>query len=249
MKSRIKPSMIEKFQQIRMKNLENEYIHPSFLMEQRLLDAIKNGNRTKALNILGSINRDQRPKLAQQSIRSLKNSLICSCTLFTRAIIQGGVQPEKAFNLSDTYILEIERIEDYHELEQLEYSMLDHFIHVLKEEEKLPYSKTINRAITYIHDHILQHLKLEVIAKHSYVSASYLSHLFKKEVGVSIVQYINKKRIEESKYFLLHTTSPISEISSLFRFCNQSYYTALFKKHTGITPKEFREKHTNKQTS
>ncbi|TCT26323.1 AraC-like DNA-binding protein [Melghiribacillus thermohalophilus] len=245
MKSKIKPSMKEKFQQNRMKNLESEYFHPSFLMEQRLLDAIQNGNRTKSLNILGSINRDQRPKLADQPLRSLKNSLICSCTLFTRAIIQGGVQPEKAFTLSDTYILEIERMDDYQELEQLEYSMLDHFIQVLKDEEKLPYSKTVNRAITYIHDHILQDLKLGVIAKQSFVSSSYLSHLFRKEVGVSIVQYINQKRIEESKYFLLHTTSSISEISSLFRFCNQSYYTSLFKKYTGITPKEFREKHIN----
>lgn len=50
-----------------------------------------------------------------------------------------------------------------------------------------------------------------------------------------------QKKIEESKYFLLHSELSISDISNLFRFCNQSYYTALFKKYTGVTPKDFRE--------
>lgn len=241
--SSIKSSIIDHFMEIRLKNRENEYLHPSFLLEQQLLGAITNGDDTKAIAILNSINKDQRPKLANEPLRSLKNSLICSCTLFTRAIIQGGVQPETAFNLSDTYILEIERVENKKDVEVLEYDMVVHFIQVLKEAEALPYSKIVNRAVTYIHDHILQDLSLETIAENCYVSPSYLSHLFKKEVGDSIVTFINKKRIKESKYFLLHTTTAISDISLLFHFCNQSYYSSLFKKYTNLTPKEFREKH------
>lgn len=248
MKSTIKQSMIDQFMSVRLKNKENDYVHPSYLLEKQLLAAISQGDEEKALSLLNSMNTDQRPMLATIPIRSLKNSLICSATLFTRAIIQGGVQPETAFDLNDAYILEIEKFEDKDLLEELEYEMLSHFIEVLKNEEPLPYSKTVNSAITYIHEHILQDLTLDVIAQNSYVSPSYLSHLFKKEVGSSIVEFINKKRVEESKYFLLHTTTSISDISTLFQFCNQSYYTALFKKYTGKTPKDFREQHVKKDS-
>lgn len=243
MSTSIKQSMIDQFMQTRINNRENNYLHPSYLLEKQLLGSISQGDEEKALKILTSINHDQRPKLADIPIRSLKNSLICSCTLFTRAIIQGGVQPETAFTLSDAYIREIENLHDQSQLEKMEYDMLKHFIIVLNDEETLPYSKIVNQAITYIHDNILEDLTLDMIAEHSYVSPSYLSHLFKKEVGISIVQFINKKRIEESKYFLLHTSTSISDIASLFCFCNQSYYTSLFKKYIDMTPKEFREQH------
>ncbi|QHE51250.1 AraC family transcriptional regulator [Pontibacillus sp. HMF3514] len=243
MSSSINQSMVDQFNQIRLENYRNQYLHPSYILERQLMEAMKNGHLTKATNILKSINQNQKPKIAPTSLRSLKNSLICSATLFTRAIIYGGVDPETAFNLSDAYILEIERKEDFHSLYQLEYDMLTHFIELLNEQKTLPYGQIVNQSIQYIHDHILEELSLEVIASQSYISPSYLSHLFKKEVGESIIQFINRKRVEESKYFLLYTSTSISDIAILFHFCNQSYFTSLFKKFTELTPKEFREQY------
>ncbi|MFD1020011.1 AraC family transcriptional regulator [Thalassobacillus hwangdonensis] len=240
----IESNMITHFMKIRMNNKKNHYLHPSYLLEQQIMEAIINKNRQEASAILKSINKDQKPPLATTPLRSLKNSLICSCTLFTRAAIRGGVDPETAFNLSDTYILEIERLISIEELSQLEFTMLEHFIQLVDDAESNPYSPVTNKAVSYIHDHILDDLKLEVIAKECFVSPSYLSHLFKKETGKSIIHFVNEKRVEESKYFLLHTSTSISDIAALFKFCNQSYYTAVFKKHVGITPKQYREQHT-----
>ncbi|WP_407272075.1 helix-turn-helix domain-containing protein [Radiobacillus sp. PE A8.2] len=231
------------FLKLQLINKKEEYIHPSFLMETRLQEAIMHADLSQALNILESINKDQRPSLATTSIvRSLKNSLICSCTLFTRAIINGGINPEKAFTLSDVYILEIESRETVESLSNLEYDMLKHFIDVLGNEDISPYSNTVNQSVAYISENILQDLSLKSISDYCYVNSSYLSHIFKKEVGLSIVKYINKKRVEEAKHLLLHTTSSISEIALLFRFCNQSYFTQQFKLYEGLTPKEFRDK-------
>lgn len=231
------------FRKQQLKYKQEEYLHPSFLVETRLQEAITNADLSRALQILESINKDQRPSLSMTSTRSLKNSLICSCTLFTRAIIAGGVHPEKAFTLSDIYIMEVERRDDTEALNDLEYEMLRHFIEVLSNEEESPYSKTINRAISYINEHIVTDLTLQKISDHCYVNPSYLSHLFKKEVGITIVKYINKKRVEEAKYVLLHTTDSISDIAMLFQFCNSSYFTSQFKLYEGITPKQFRDKH------
>src|SRR5690606_33213198 len=127
-------------------------------------------------------------------------------------------------------------------LEEFEYSMVSTFIQTLKEEQLPPkYSPMVKNAITYIHEHILDDLSLGTISAELYVNPSYLSNIFKKETGATLTEYINRKKVEESKYFLLHSEMTISEIAVLFRFCNQSYYTSLFKKYTGITPKKYRE--------
>ncbi|MCD5323990.1 MULTISPECIES: AraC family transcriptional regulator [Pontibacillus] len=244
MSTSIKQATIEQFMKVRLQNRNHDYLHPSYLMERQLLVAVSQGDQEKAHQLLHSINEERAIISPNPTLRSVKNVLVSSCTLFTRTIIHSGVQPEDAFELSDHYVELIERTDDVEQLFQLEREMLKQFIERLNKEETLPYSKVVNQAIAFIHDRILEDLTLDSIAQNSLVSPSYLSHLFKKEVGVSVVQYINQKRIEESKYFLLHTTTPISDIATLFQFCNQSYYTSLFKKYTSVTPKEFRESHS-----
>lgn len=217
--------------------------YPSYVLEKQLLREISQGNEEEAMSILKSMNRNEYQDTSHIPFRSIKNSLIGSATLFARAIISGGVLPKKAFSLSNDFMEKIEETDSIAQLEAIEYEMVGSFTTLLNKEAPLPYSKCVNRSITYIHEHILDDITLEDLANHSSVSSSYLSHLFKKEVGLSLVSFINQKRVEESKYFLLHTNTSISDISELFQFCNQSYYTSLFKKHTNQTPREFREQH------
>lgn len=224
-----------------LKTKKNEYLHPSYQLEQKLITAIKLGNEKEAISTLKEINKQKRAKLANNTLRSLKNSLIGSCTIFTRAAIQGGLHPESAYNLSDVLIQEIESMDDPAKLEEFEINMIYTFIRELKNEQLPKYTNIVMQTISYIHEHILHELSLEKIAKDLYIHPSYLSNIFKKETGTTVSNYINQKKIEESKYFLLHSELSISDISNLFRFCNQSYYTALFKKYTGVTPKDFRE--------
>lgn len=244
MTTKIEPAIIRKYLLTRMRNQEESFIHSPYALEQQIHNAIIQGNYERAHEVLSRVNSLKRATLAKSPLRSLKNSIICSCTLFTRAVIQGGVHPEIAFNLSDVYINEIENNDHLEKLIELEFAMLAHFVQSVNEERKQAYSHAINRIMAYIHEHILQEINLEQIAEEVFLHPNYLSHLFKKEVDISLIQFINRRRIEESKYFLLHTTSTISDIALLFHFCNQSYYTSLFKKYTGVTPKEYRRLHT-----
>lgn len=233
--------IIKQFYKARIENHQDEYIHPSYQLEQKLLTAIRMRNERAAISALREINKLKRAKLASDPLRSLKNSIICSCTIFTRAVIEGGMHPEVAYNLSDVLIQEIERLDSREKLEKFEINMVYTFIRTLEEEQMPRHSPIVQKAISYIHEHILHDLSLEKIASELYINPSYLSTLFKKETGTSLVEYINRKKIEESKYFLLHSDMPISSIASLFHFCNQSYYTSLFKKFTGTTPAKYRE--------
>ncbi|WP_010631716.1 helix-turn-helix transcriptional regulator [Sporolactobacillus vineae] len=240
----INPDVVRHFLRHRLKEHREYYLHPPYLIETRLLKAVSEGKYDSAYFLLKKINRLERAMLAEDPVRSLKNSLICSCTLLTRAVIGGGMPPETAFNYSDACILEIEKMSDRDALLAFEYTMLEGFIDQLKKVQKKlhSYSHPVQIAVEFIHERILQDFTLQDIAGYVYLNPNYLSHIFKKEVGWSLTEFINRERIEESLYFLAHTNSSVSEIALLFHFCNQSYYTSLFKKYCGMTPSEYRQR-------
>ncbi|WP_105619292.1 AraC family transcriptional regulator [Vallitalea okinawensis] len=226
-----------------VENRQSMFHHPPYFLEQELVNKIKEGNIKQAKSILNEINRLKRAKLTDNPIRSIKNSLICSTTIFTRAIIEGGVDPESAFTLSDTFIHNIEKSNDVAHLIQMEYKIVEDMISAKNNMSSNKYSPPIQRALTYIHDHLTEKITLDRVANFIYVHPNYLSSLFIKEVGSSFKEYINKKRIEEAKYYIRYTTTPLSDVATFFHFCNQSYFTQQFKKYTSLTPNQYRTKY------
>lgn len=235
---------IKKFMEERVKNKQEFFVHPSYNSEQKMLQALTKGLLDEATQALDAINRQDRATLARDQVRSLKNSLICTCTLFTRAIISGGVHPEHAYNLSDVFIRQIEETSEIGGLKELEYEMLHSFFWTLRKEKKPSYNSIINKTISYIHDEAFGDLSLEHLAANVKVHPYYLSSLFKQEVGMSIVEYINRNRIEDSKYFLIHSDLRILDIAVLLGFCNQSYYSRQFKKYMSMTPLQYRNRYS-----
>ncbi|NLM13307.1 MAG: AraC family transcriptional regulator [Epulopiscium sp.] len=223
------------------KNRLNMFQHPPYFLEQVISKLIKNGMKPNARHILSEINSLNRAKLSEDPLRSLKNSLICSCTIFTRAAIEGGVTDYEAFNLSDAFIMEIEKTNSMSELDSLEYRMVETFIEKVNEANTYKFSPIIKNTMTYIMNHLSDKLTLKDIAEHVYVHPNYLSALFKKEVGISLFQYIIKRRVEESTYFLKYSNESIADIAAFYQFCNQSYYIKMFNKYMGMSPNAYRQ--------
>jgi AraC-like DNA-binding protein len=73
------------------------------------------------------------------------------------------------------------------------------------------------------------------------MNCSYLCNHFKKETGKTITEYINELKVRESKRLLKNSKLSLIEISTRLGFSSQSYFHIVFKKHTGITPQEFRK--------
>ncbi len=83
-------------------------------------------------------------------------------------------------------------------------------------------------------------ITLSHLSKHLKRSPSHISHLFKKESGMSIRVYCNNLKLEDAKRLLLTTDFPITEIALEAGFCDTSYFISLFKKKYGITPHQYR---------
>lgn len=225
------------------KNRFTTYTHPPYELEKKLMSSIKEMNCDKSVDILNQINSLERAKLSKLPINSLKYSLVGSCTLFARAVIEAGLDAETSFMLSDYYINLIDTSSSKNELNALEYKMLNDFIRILSTHKEYIYNSLINRVISYIKKNIENNMQLSEIAAFANVHPNYLSSVFKKEVGRTLNSYVNEQKILSIKLYLDYTNLSVSEISDIFNFNHVSYFSIFFKKHTGSTPLNYRNRH------
>lgn len=96
--------------------------------------------------------------------------------------------------------------------------------------------------IKYINEHINENILLSLGANLCNMSQSQFSRTFKKETGKTFKEYVLLKKIEQAKFYIKTTDKSFSEISDFLGFEDSSYFTKLFKKYEGITPKEYKIK-------
>ena len=104
-------------------------------------------------------------------------------------------------------------------------------------------------AIVLIRSYIAGHyrnpsLSVKDISAHVFLSASYVCSVFKNETGKTLSQYITDYRMEKAKRLLADPRYRISDISSQVGYSDGNYFGKSFKKHTGMTPSEYRERIT-----
>lgn len=220
-----------------------QFQHVPYAIELEICRMIANGDTIGSKHILRDINRLPRAKLANTPVRSLKNSLICSCTFMARAAISGGVKPDEAFTLSDAFIQRIEAAPTTNHLADFEAEMIECFTTRVQTARGSRHSATVNQAMEYIDAHLSEPIAISDIASAVYHNANYLSGLFKRETGETIHNYIVRRRIEEAEYFVRHSSDPIAEIAAFYQFCSQSHFVQCFRKIVGQTPGVCRSQH------
>lgn len=241
---RIRPAYDNEKQLEISNNLQAGSFHHDPLIERKVLDIIKEGRVEKLTDFFSYIHAEEAGILSRSSyLRSYKNQIIVLITLVSRAAIDGGVHHEAAFTLSDTFIQRLEETTKISEVRQLSKEILHTYTNMVFQVKNERYSKTITECTNYIYTHLYEKFNHEDIAETVDLSPKYLSTLFKKEVGVSISDYIHQAKVAEASKLLSYSNTSISEIGSLLNYSDQSYFTKVFKKYTGITPKQYREHH------
>ncbi len=102
-------------------------------------------------------------------------------------------------------------------------------------------SKMIQSALDYIGGHFNENISLQEVADNIKISRNYLCDIFKKELGVTFINYVTNLRIEKAKWYLKNSDLKMYEISSAVGYNDYSYFSQIFKKNTGITLSAYRK--------
>ncbi|SDY21894.1 AraC-type DNA-binding protein [Evansella caseinilytica] len=216
--------------------------HMDIRQEQYIWQCIKEGDKDELTRHLQKLNVDGLGSLSKKShIRHTKNQAIISIALATRAAIDGGLYPEIALTMSDIYIQQIEDAHDIGRIHLYIYEYLFELIDRVNANKSSDQSKPVRVCKNYIFNHVYETISIDALAEIVHLNPIYLSQLFKKETGLSLGKYIQQEKLNEAKKLLIQSDISIAEISSLLQFSDQSYFASAFKKHTGLTPRQYRK--------
>ena len=230
----------ESVQAYKSLDLTNQKTYP-YDKEKNLILRLKTGdtNGAKALlnDILGYVFFAEGNNLTSVKTRALELS-----SIFSRAAIENGADSETVLKINNDFRMSLQNITHFEDLcyklqETLDlfYDCMFHYVGSISSG-----NESIKRAIQYISGNYFRPLTLEMAARHVNLTPAYFSTLFKQTTGYSFKEYLNMVRIEESKHLLTSTDDSIVDICLAVGFEDQSYFSKVFKKYTGMTPKQYR---------
>lgn len=180
-------------------------------------------------------------KLSEDPVRNKRYLFVAATTLSTRFAIEGGMDQETAYNLSDLFIRKMDLCQTVSEIVSLHREMVREFTRrVAAIREARRYPKPIQSALDDIYLHLQEPISVDELAARVGLSRSYFSVLFKKEVGLPVSDYIRNKRIEAAENMLKYSNFSLLEIGSYLAFNSQSHFVSVFKRVTGMTPGAYR---------
>ena len=221
--------------------IERGLIHTSYRDEIRLFSCVKEGDLEKLLTQVQPF-MNSGIFVGEMSVNSLmqfKYIAVSAMALATRYAIQGGLGELEAYSFSDNFIRTIDEKESTADIMILLANKIMELTNMVKEsKDKIIHSPHVRKSIDYINKNITKKITVKEISQHCGISADYLSHLFKKETGDSLSNYITKQKLELAKT-LLWEGGDSKKICSSLGFCSQSHFISAFKKEYNMTPSEF----------
>lgn len=225
-------------------NREYERNHLPYNNELSFYDAVKRGDIEFIKQTMIPLTSDGLGHLSDNPKRNLQYHLVVCIALITRFCMEGGLEYETAYTLSDLYIQRTDACRTCEEVTSLHRELIFDFA---KRMQSLHQEKTLSHQIAlcidYIFDHLHNQITIEELANYVNFNPNYLSKLFKKEIGMPVAFYIRGKRIDAAKNMLRYSNYTYVDISNYLSFTSHSHFISAFKKQVGMTPKQYRNKY------
>ncbi len=217
--------------------------HNTISIENTIMDIITRGDLPGLMELRKTLPAARPGVVAGDPLRQIKNILVVTATLASRAAIRGGMLPDDALRLSDAYIYKSEQLLSIDRVSNLITHMVEDYTErvwrITAGQEVSPLVKSVSN---YILHHLSDAIRTEEIADALYLSRGHLSTTFKEETGVNLSDFIHQKKTEEACRLLRYTDRSFADISTYLGYSSQSHFSRVFKKFAGCTPNEYRKK-------
>ena len=229
--------------EVEFKNREYMITHLSYDREMEFYQCVKMGNIEETMRLFKPLSSEGLGRLSDDPLRNLKYHLIITTAFVTRYCIEGGMPMEEAYNLSDIFIRRVDKCTSESEVDAIHREVIDTYVHAMaRHHNSRTFSRAVITCIDYIYDNLHSKITLDDLADITGLSAPYLSKLFHRETGVTVKQYILRKKVEAAENLLKFSDQPCSSISHYLGFGTESHFISVFKSCTKTTPKEYRER-------
>ncbi|WP_244833564.1 helix-turn-helix transcriptional regulator [Clostridium sp. BJN0001] len=175
-------------------------------------------------------------------LQNKKDDLLMWNVLFIREIIKNGSTIHFIHTIYNKYYERIKKLNTLEEMQSLELEMTDKYLDILNNSVEITNNYINNKIIGYLYIHLENSISLKDIANNLNLSVGYMCTSFKKNKSVSIMKYYKILKIQRAKTLLRETDKSVLEISTDLSFSNQGNFSRTFKKITGLSPKDYRNK-------
>lgn len=145
------------------------------------------------------------------------------------------------FELRENYLTEVMSFTDYEMLRTWFIDKMDAACQSIHDRKKTQSGTVVSKAREYIQENFRKEISLDDVSREVNVSPYYFSKLFKEESGENFIEYLTRLRIDEARTLLESRDMSIKEIGIQVGYSDPNYFSRIFKKQTGMTPREYRE--------
>ncbi|NEN83123.1 response regulator [Paenibacillus elgii] len=206
-------------------------------LQQRLLHCVVAGNEEELYALLdglfGEIRRKKIP------VRQVEHVLLLLIQMAFESIDDGNSEDTLLGSTKEEWLAKVSAYDTIDEVQSCVTSVL-RLAAQAAGSRKTKKSKLIRDMLAYLEEHYREDISLQTLAERFYVNPSYLSRLFKDEVGQIFTKYLMQLRIDKAKQLLKSTHLKVYEISEAVGYGDVKYFNKIFKDLTGLTPAEYR---------
>lgn len=207
--------------------------------EPELLGAIRLGDRREARRIINYL-LVHIYSAGEERNELLKGLLLELVVMMSRAAVEAGASQTELLGLRFSNLTELAEIDDDEALAAWLRNTLERIIAAIERQQGFEVPIMVAATLAYLREHLDRELSREEVARHVGVSPGHLTQLLKERTGRSFVELLREARVQAACKMLVEGTRPLSEIASACGFCDQSYFTHVFRDMRGMTPRQYR---------
>ena len=227
---------------------ENQFRHQTRDKDKLQYELLRDANPKAVEEGVRSFQARLQGHLSDDPLRNYKYLFVANVALCCRYCMEGGLDQERAYNISDLYIQKMDRLETEQQVIDLHRDMVEFYLEEMTAVKKQRIcSRPVRACMDYIYDHLYEQIRVSDLAALTELNESYLSVLFKKETGKTISDYVRQRRVEAAEGMLRYSDYSCSDIGNFLAFCSQSHFISVFRKATGLTPRQYRERYGSGQ--
>jgi AraC-like DNA-binding protein len=208
--------------------------------EPALLAAMRRGDRSEAMRIVNHV-LVHIYSAGEERNDLLKGLLLELVVMISRAAIEAGAMQSDVLGTNFKLLTELAVIDDDEQLAAWLRKAFDHLFFTIQRQKDFTPPLLIGKALNFMRENLHREITRDDTAQHAGISPSHFSHLLKERTGRSFTELLRQCRVNLACELLLHSQETLAAIADQCGFCDQSYFTRVFRDVKGLTPGQFKE--------